>query len=62
VGWKHLEDDVERMGAENPFTALVWRLADGEDADNAYSSVPYEKVGLSASVGIGGVGVLIGGV
>ena len=44
VGWKHLQDDVALLGESNPNTALVWNLADGEDPDNAYSSVPYEKV------------------
>ena len=31
------------MGADNGFTALVWPLG-GEDPDDAFSSVPYEKV------------------
>ena len=44
VGWKHLADDVKMHGAESPVTALVWHLKDGEDPDDYYSSVPYEKV------------------
>lgn len=31
------------MGSENPFTCLVWPLS-GQDPDEAYSAVPYEKV------------------
>jgi len=42
VNWKHLQDDVDRMGASNPFTRLVWPL-NGQDPDEAFSSVPYEK-------------------
>jgi leukotriene-A4 hydrolase len=38
-----LKDDVSRMGVDNPFTQLVWPL-NGEDPDDAFSSVPYEKV------------------
>lgn len=43
-GWKHLKDDVSRMGEDNKFTCLVWPLAEGADPDDAFSSVPYEKV------------------
>jgi leukotriene-A4 hydrolase len=42
IGWKHLQDDITRMNPENPFTALIWPLS-GEDPDDAFSSVPYEK-------------------
>jgi hypothetical protein len=31
------------MGEDNPFTQLIWPL-NGEDPDDAFSSVPYEKV------------------
>ena len=31
------------MGTEDRFTSLVWPLG-GEDPDDAFSSVPYEKV------------------
>ena len=43
IGWKHLKDDVALMGTEDRFTSLVWPLG-GEDPDDAFSSVPYEKV------------------
>jgi leukotriene-A4 hydrolase len=46
IGWNHLKDDIALMGADNGFTALVWPLG-GEDPDDAFSSVPYEKVMLS---------------
>jgi hypothetical protein len=42
-GWKHLKDDIALMGADNPFSQLVWPLS-GEDPDDAFSGVPYEKV------------------
>ena len=42
VGWKHLKDDVARMGTDHKFTQLIWPL-NGEDPDEAFSSVPYEK-------------------
>lgn len=44
MGWKHLADDVKMHGESNAVTALVWRLGEGEDPDDYYSSVPYEKV------------------
>lgn len=50
VGWKHLQDDVKLLGETNPFTALTWKLAFGEDPDNAYSGVPYEKVTTFLSI------------
>ena len=40
-GWGHLKDSIEAMKG-GPFTALVWPLQ-GEDPDDAFSSVPYEK-------------------
>jgi hypothetical protein len=43
IGWKALKDDIARMGADDPFTALVWPLT-GQDPDEAFSRVPYEKV------------------
>ncbi|KAF2198666.1 leukotriene A-4 hydrol [Delitschia confertaspora ATCC 74209] len=42
IGWKALEDSVERFGADHEFTKLVVDLK-GEDPDDAFSSVPYEK-------------------
>lgn len=43
IGWHHLVDDINRMGSEGRFTKLVWPLGE-EDPDDAFSSVPYEKV------------------
>ncbi len=40
-GWKDLRDDILRQN-NGPFTALVWPLS-GEDPDDAFSRVPYEK-------------------
>ena len=37
------------MGADSGFTALVWPLG-VEDPDDAFSSVPYEKVTLQQNV------------
>eukprot|EP01038_Epipyxis_sp_PR26KG_P008299 gene8299-11230_t len=42
IGWKHLKDDIARMGEDDPFTQLVWPLS-GQDPDDAFSSAPYEK-------------------
>lgn len=42
-GWKHLMDDIEHFGAQNPLTNLCPDLT-GIDPDDAFSSVPYEKV------------------
>lgn len=49
IGWKHLKDDIGRMGADSGFTALVWPLG-VEDPDDAFSSVPYEKVTTSQNI------------
>lgn len=40
-GWKSLQDSVNILPP--PFTRLVPNLDDGEDPDEAFSSVPYEK-------------------
>lgn len=42
IGFKHLEDDIKLFGNDNGFTNLVWPLS-GEDPDEAFSGVPYEK-------------------
>ncbi|KAJ2898119.1 Leukotriene A-4 hydrolase-like protein [Zalerion maritima] len=42
IGWKALEDSVERYGADHEFTKLVIKL-EGEDPDDAFSTIPYEK-------------------
>ena len=41
IGYKHLKDDVRGM-KENEFTMLVWPLS-GQDPDDAFSGIPYEK-------------------
>jgi len=39
-------DDIARMGGDNgKFTSLIWPLT-AEDPDDAFSSVPYEKVSI----------------
>lgn len=45
IGYKHLRESVEQLEG-NQFTRLIWPLK-GEDPDDAFSSVPYEKVSLS---------------
>lgn len=42
IGWKALSDSVEQFGADHEFTKLVPNLR-GQDPDDAFSSVPYEK-------------------
>ncbi len=44
VGWKALEDSINLFGADHEFTKLVIDLK-GKDPDDAFSSIPYEKVG-----------------
>lgn len=43
IGYKHLKDDIELMGTDNIFTCAMWKLT-GQDPDEAFSAVPYEKV------------------
>ena len=44
LNWKSMCDDIDRMGGVNgKFTGLIWPLA-AEDPDDAFSTVPYEKV------------------
>lgn len=44
--WKDLCDDIALQGGEEgKFTGLIWPLG-AEDPDDAFSSVPYEKVGF----------------
>jgi hypothetical protein len=40
-----LEDSVDRFGHDHEFTKLVIDLK-GKDPDDAFSSIPYEKVGF----------------
>ncbi|EON68246.1 leukotriene A-4 hydrolase [Coniosporium apollinis CBS 100218] len=42
IGWKALQDSVERFGEDHEFTKLIVDLK-GKDPDDAFSSVPYEK-------------------
>lgn len=42
IGVKCLEDDIALFGEESKFTQLVWPLT-GEDPDEAFSGIPYEK-------------------
>ncbi|KAL4962657.1 bifunctional aminopeptidase/epoxide hydrolase [Aspergillus stella-maris] len=42
IGWKALRDSVEHYGHEHEFTKLVPTLK-GQDPDDAFSTVPYEK-------------------
>jgi leukotriene-A4 hydrolase len=42
IGWKALEDSIERYGVDHPYTKLVVDLK-GADPDDAFSSIPYEK-------------------
>ncbi|KAL2824679.1 leukotriene A-4 hydrolase [Aspergillus cavernicola] len=42
IGWKALTDSVEHYGHDHEFTKLVPTLK-GEDPDDAFSTVPYEK-------------------
>merc|ERR1712168_386290 len=41
-GWVELQETVNTLGADNPFTALNPNLTD-VDPDDAFSKVPYEK-------------------
>jgi leukotriene-A4 hydrolase len=42
IGWKALEESVERYGQDHPYTKLIVDLK-GQDPDDAFSSIPYEK-------------------
>lgn len=42
IGWKALEDSIERYGKDHAYTKLVVDLK-GNDPDDAFSSIPYEK-------------------
>jgi len=43
IGLKDLKSNIDLMGSDNPFTCTMWTLT-GQDPDDAFSSVPYEKV------------------
>ncbi|KAL7268422.1 Leucyl aminopeptidase yscIV [Rhizina undulata] len=42
IGWKALKESVELFGHDHEFTKLVQNLK-GQDPDESFSSVPYEK-------------------
>ncbi|KAF2475703.1 leukotriene A-4 hydrolase [Lindgomyces ingoldianus] len=42
IGWKALEESIERYGKDHRYTKLVVDLK-GSDPDDAFSSIPYEK-------------------
>lgn len=42
IGWKALQDSIQRFGEDHEFTRLVVDLR-GKDPDDAFSSIPYEK-------------------
>ncbi|KAL8927508.1 MAG: hypothetical protein Q9208_002313 [Pyrenodesmia sp. 3 TL-2023] len=42
IGWKALTDSVNQFGQNHEFTKLIIDLK-GEDPDDAFSSIPYEK-------------------
>ncbi|KAF9632206.1 putative leukotriene a4 hydrolase protein [Lasiodiplodia theobromae] len=42
IGWKALQDSVERYGQDHEYTKLITDLK-GKDPDDAFSSIPYEK-------------------
>ena len=42
-GYADLKDCVKTLGAENPYTRLVLDLSGGDDPDDAYSRIAYEK-------------------
>ncbi|GLI61916.1 hypothetical protein VaNZ11_004440 [Volvox africanus] len=42
-GAAKLAAEVERLGADNPYTRLVPDLSGGVDPDDVFSSIPYEK-------------------
>jgi leukotriene-A4 hydrolase len=46
IGLIHLNENIEQFGVDNKFTQLVWPLR-GEDPDDAFSSIPYEKVSIA---------------
>jgi len=42
-GYTHLADDINNLGVDNKYTCLCWPMVLGEDPDDGFSSVPYEK-------------------
>lgn len=48
IGWKALKESIELFGEDHEFTKLVINL-DGQSSDDAFSSIPYEKIGFEFS-------------
>lgn len=42
IGWKALTDSINQFGTDHEFTKLIPNLK-GQDPDDAFSSIPYEK-------------------
>lgn len=42
IGWKALEDSIAQFGEDHEFTKLIPNLK-GQDPDDCFSSIPYEK-------------------
>jgi leukotriene-A4 hydrolase len=42
IGWKALSDSIKQFGEDHEFTKLIPDLK-GQDPDDAFSSIPYEK-------------------
>ena len=42
IGWKALSNSIRQFGEDHNFTKLIPDLK-GQDPDDAFSSVPYEK-------------------
>lgn len=43
IGWKQLEESVSTLGPDSEYTKMVVNLQGGQDPDDAFSTVPYEK-------------------
>ena len=43
TGWALLKTEIEEKGADHPFTKLRIPLDNGEDPEDSYNDVPYEK-------------------
>lgn len=43
IGWKGLQDDLKFLSSKPKYQRLVIEFEKGEDPDDAYSRVPYDK-------------------
>lgn len=43
VGLETLNNYIRKMGSDHPYTCLVQELKEGQDPDDTFSCVPYEK-------------------